>query len=46
MKKKFFTQITSVLIILLVCITSLIPSVSAEETFDLSTINLDDYGDI
>lgn len=46
MKKKLLTQITSVLIIMLVCITSLIPSVSAEEVYDLSTINLDDYGDV
>lgn len=31
---------------MLVCITSLIPSVSAEETFDLSTINLENCGDV
>ena len=46
MKKKIFKQITSALIVLLICLTSLIPSVSAEEAYDLSTINLDDYGDV
>ena len=46
MKKKLFKQITSALIVLLICLTSLIPSVSAEEAYDLSTINLDDYGDV
>lgn len=46
MKKKIFIQITSALVVLLICLTSLIPSVFAKETFDLSTINLDDYGDV
>lgn len=46
MKKKIFKQITSALIVLLICLTSLIPSVSAEEAYDLSTINLDNYGDV
>lgn len=46
MKKKIFTQIISVLVILLICVVSLIPSVSADEVFDLSNINLDDYGDV
>lgn len=46
MKKKLFTRVMSLMFVLLVCITSLIPSVSAEEVYDLSTINLNDYGDV
>lgn len=46
MKKKIFKQITSALVVLIICLISLIPSVSAEEAYDLSTINLDDYGDV
>ncbi len=46
MKKKIFKQITSALVVLIICLTSLIPSVSAEEAYDLGSINLDDYGDV
>ncbi len=46
MKKKIIKQITSAIVVLLICLTSLIPSVYAEEAYDISTINLDDYGDV
>ncbi len=46
MKKKLLMRITATLVVLLICITSLIPSVSADETYDLGSINLDDYGDV
>lgn len=46
MKKKLLMRITAILFVLLICITSLITSVSADEAFDLGSINLDDYDDV